>query len=173
MSYFGIQGYEPRWIRGREAIARLYGRQLAALVGCRLDQTWLLWDQDRDEWFNDGPVLLDFDGRQLEVNHRKLHEISITWDSIDPLRQSAWTWGWHGYWVQMSWRQNPRAELLDCVGRTLSAVELMEWTGGDVADGMVALGMVFGSRCVTVFNALDENGLDFGAPDRRYRRHAV
>ncbi|WP_225847728.1 hypothetical protein [Streptomyces sp. HPF1205] len=37
----------------------------------------------------------------------------------------------------------------------------------------VAVGFVFPEARLTVFNALDENGLDFGLPDPRCRRHSL
>ncbi|MDQ7807286.1 hypothetical protein Q5425_26420 [Amycolatopsis sp. A133] len=87
MSYFDIRGYQPRWLSGCQAITVAHGRRLRALVGRRLRHVWLLWDLDADEWFADGPVLLDFDGEQAEVNHYEFDDLSITWNTIDPVRQ--------------------------------------------------------------------------------------
>lgn len=42
-----------------------------------------------------------------------------------------------------------------------------------MAKGMVALGFVFPGGRVTVYNALDTNGLSYGAPSSAYERHAL
>ncbi|GAB3884435.1 hypothetical protein GCM10027612_18140 [Microbispora bryophytorum subsp. camponoti] len=38
----------------------------------------------------------------------------------------------------------------------------------DMAQGMVAVGFLFPHGRVTIYNALDENGMEFGDPDQRY-----
>ncbi len=43
---------------------------LAALVGRRLSAVWLVWDRDDDTWFADAPVLLGFEGEQVELCHQ-------------------------------------------------------------------------------------------------------
>ncbi|WP_330252887.1 hypothetical protein OG874_43785 [Nocardia sp. NBC_00565] len=73
----------------------------------------------------------------------------------------------------MGWRHDALPELAVFEGQQLTAVELLEWAGGDVADGMVAVSFVFAGRRLTISNALDENGLEFGAPHRNYRIHPL
>lgn len=55
-------------------------------------------------------------------------------------------------------------------GQRLTDVQLLEWTGPDLARGTVAVGFVFTARRLTIYNALDENNLVFGPPDPRYAR---
>ncbi|MDF5755900.1 hypothetical protein [Spongiactinospora sp. TRM90649] len=35
------------------------------------------------DWYADCPVVLDFDGVQIEISHSKLDELSIGWNTID------------------------------------------------------------------------------------------
>ncbi|GAA2334420.1 hypothetical protein Scani_59040 [Streptomyces caniferus] len=58
-------------------------------------------------------------------------------------------------------------------GPALKGVELLEWTGRDLAQGTTDVSFVFETSRVTVFNALDENGLSFGPPGRSQRSHAL
>lgn len=54
-------------------------------------------------------------------------------------------------------------------------MELLGWVGGDLADGSVAVGFQFADGWLTIYNALDENGIAFGgiAPEYRlWRRRA-
>jgi hypothetical protein len=59
---------------------------LDRLVDRRLTRALLVWDLDEDKWFADCPILLDFEGEQVENNHGKFDELSITWHTIDPAR---------------------------------------------------------------------------------------
>lgn len=47
---------------------------------------WLVWDVQDNEWFSDCPVLLSFTGEQVEVNHQKFDDPSITWNTVGPHR---------------------------------------------------------------------------------------
>lgn len=71
------------------------------------------------------------------------------------------------------WRQGVPGELAALTGQRLQAVELLEWTSEDMARGMVAVSFTFPEDQVTIYNALDENGVEFGLPDRRYTRHRL
>ncbi|MEU4771635.1 hypothetical protein [Micromonospora sp. NPDC023644] len=66
---FGVAGYRPGWLNGIDEITDRHGRRLRGLVGRRLTRTWVVWDDDDDEWFADCPVVLDFAGERVEVNH--------------------------------------------------------------------------------------------------------
>jgi hypothetical protein len=177
VSYFDVAGYQPRWLNGRRAVAAAHGRRLGALVGRRLARVWLVWDRGADEWFADGPVLLDFGGEQVEVNHQKFSDLSITWNTIDPVGQATWSTGDDGdpeaYTFHLGWRHDTLPELVVLEGQRLTAVELLEWADGDVADGMVAVSFVFADERVTISNALDENDLQLGTPYHGYRRHPL
>lgn len=52
------------------------------------------------EWFADCPVVLDFDGVQVELGHWKLDEVSIGWNTIDT---SAAITGWDGLELTPRW----------------------------------------------------------------------
>jgi hypothetical protein len=54
-------------------------------------------------------------------------------------------------------------------GEQVAAVALLEWTGQGAARGSVAIGLRLASGWLTVYNALDENGLAFGPLDPAYQ----
>lgn len=139
------------------------------LTGRRLTQTFVVWDLEGDAWFSDGLVLLDFEGEQVEIVHQKFDELSITWNTVDPSQPLDWG----GQSLRLAWRPDVPSELVELSGQRLRNVELLEWTGEDVAQGMVAVSFAFPDGRVTVCNALDENGMEFGFPDRRYARHRL
>lgn len=137
------------------------------LEGLRLTRALLVWDLDEDVWFPDGLVLLDFEGEQVEIVHQKFDEISITWNTVDPAQPLDWA----GF--RLAWRECKLDELASVQGQRLQAVELLEWTGDDMAQGMVAVGFLFPHGRLTIYNALDENGIEFGDPDQRYTRQRL
>ena len=169
MTRFGIQDYQPHWLNGRDSIVAAHGRRLANLAGLTLQHVWLVWDLDDDEWFTDAPVLLDFGAEQVEVDHQKFDDLSITWSSIDPSRPIE------DSYFHLAWRAQPLPGLVNLPGRCLHDVELLEWIGHghDMADGSLAVGFDLAPVWLTVFNALDENGLDHEPPGRRYRHHHI
>jgi hypothetical protein len=172
MFSFGIDGYQPRWIDGLPAITSAHGERLRTLTGRTLTRTWLVWDLTDDSWWADCPVLLDFDGEQVEINHQKFDDLSITWNTVDPAQPVAWPASDN---LQLAWRDDTPPELTALHGQTLEAVELLEWTGAsnDMASGMVAVGFILANGHLAIYNALDENGLQFQPPTANYRRHPL
>ncbi|MEV6012318.1 hypothetical protein AB0M29_36630 [Streptomyces sp. NPDC051976] len=164
---FGIESYRPQWLTGRNAVMATQGDRLRALSGRTLTRAWLVWDLQDNEWFPDCPVLLDFDGEQVEINHYKFDDLSITWNSIDPHKPVLWPD------FDLQWRHDARPELHALQGQVLQDVELLEWTGDDLARGTVDLSFLFPKERLTIVNALDENGLTFGLPEANHRRHSL
>jgi hypothetical protein len=177
VTYFDIRGYQPHWLNGLREITAAHGPRLGVLTGRCLTDVWLAWDLDDDEWFADAPVLLNFEGEQVEINHQKFDDLSVTWNSVDPVGHATWSFppgdkpDVHAF--HLGWRRDARPELGELRGQVLGAVELLQWAGRDVAKGMIAPSFAFTDGRLTIHNALDENGLEFGAPDPDYRRHTV
>lgn len=73
----------------------------------------------------------------------------------------------------LRWRYDMHPELPAFQGQVLQDVELLEWTGSDIAQRTVAVSFRFLCSRLTIANALDENGLAFGPPESRYRRHSL
>lgn len=165
---FGIPGYQPDWRHGISDIASRHAQRLRGLVGRRLTSTWVVWDDDDDSWFADCPMVLDFDEERLEINHQKFDDISITWCTIDVTRAPLWPTS-DGF--RLRWRDDAPASLAARHGQRLTEVELLEYVGGDMADGSVALGLRFADDWLTIYNALDENGIEVGEISPQYRRH--
>ncbi|WP_329389281.1 hypothetical protein OG625_35760 [Streptomyces sp. NBC_01351] len=164
---FGIAGYQPVWLNHCSDLVREHGPRLRGLEGRTLTSVWTVWDLEGDEWFCDCPVVFDFEGEQVEINHNKFDDLSVTWNTIETARPVRWP----GF--RLHWRPDPLPELHALRGRPLAGVELLEWTGRDLAQGSVSVSFVFEERRATVFNALDENGLSFDPPDQRQRSHPL
>ncbi|ONF69928.1 hypothetical protein [Amycolatopsis keratiniphila] len=173
MAFFDIEGYEPVWLSGLQEIRRAHGDRLRALVGKRLRHVHLTWFVEYAEWLSDAPVVVDFGDERLEITHWKFDEISLTWNTIDPYGKSSWDWGDPAEPNPLLWRRDVFPELSALEGQVLQDVELLDCATRDMANGMVALGFVFPHGRFTVFNALDENGIEYTEPDSSYRRHSL
>lgn len=167
----GISGFEPSFLSGVDAIRHAHGSRLATLVGRRLTRFALVRFAEDGDWFADCPVVLNFDGIQVEVCHWKFDELSIGWDTIDT---AATITGWERSELTPRW--SPGDDRLESfVGQELRGVTLLERrpSGDDLAAGTVAVEFVFASDCLRIVNGLDENRIEVGAADPDYVRHRL
>lgn len=167
----GICGFEPSFLVGIDAVREAHGLRLAALAGRRLTRFALVRFAEDGDWFADCPVVLDFDGVQVEVCHWKFDQISIGWDSIDTTSVIA---GWEQSEFTPGW-SHVDERLESFVGQKLCDVALLEWrpSGPDLAAGTVALEFVFEIGRLCIANGLDENCIEVGAAQPEYVRHRL
>ncbi|AJE38885.1 hypothetical protein CP978_01860 [Streptomyces nodosus] len=166
-----MEGGRPRTEVGFETLRQAHGSRLATLAGRRLTRFAVVRFIEDGDWFADCPVVLDFDGVQVEVCHRKLDELSIGWDTIDAAADIA---GWEWFELTPQWSQ--RDERLEpFVGQELREVALLEWrpAGHDLAAGTVAVEFAFAGGCLRIVNGLDENRIEVGAAQPDYVRHRL
>jgi hypothetical protein len=165
----GISGFEPVFQVGLEAVREEHSFRLAELVGRRLTEFALVRFAEDGEWFADAPVVLDFDGVQVEICHWKLDELSIGWNSIDTTA-AVTGWEWHDRTPEWS-RSDERLDRF--VNRVLREVALLEWRppGHDLAAGTVAVEFAFDGGGFHIANGLDENRVETGQPHPNYLRH--
>lgn len=169
----GISGFEPTFLVGLEAVREEHGPSLAELGGRRLTGFALVRFVEDREWYAECPVVLDFDGVQVEVRHRKFDELSIGWNTIDTTAAIS---GWEEYdeltpaWSSADERLEP------FVGQELREVALLEWhpsSRHDVAGGTIAVEFVFDAGRFHIANALDENSIDVGDAHPNFVRHRL
>jgi hypothetical protein len=153
----GISGFDPVFLTGIGAIRGEHGARLAALAGRCLTGHALVRFVEDGEWFADCPVVLDFDGVQVELCHWKLDEVSIGWNTIDT---SAAITGWDGLELTPRW-SFADDQIGRFAGQELCGAALLEWRspGHDLANGSVAVEFTFGAGRFHVANGLDENSI--------------
>ncbi|WP_229860842.1 hypothetical protein [Streptomyces xanthochromogenes] len=167
----GISGFEPSFLVGADAILRAHGSRLAALTGRRLTGFALVRFVEDGDWFADCPVVLDFDGIQVELCHWRLDELSIGWDTIDT---TATITGWEWFELTPQWSHSDE-RFEPFVGQELREAALLEWRTAerDLAAGTVTVEFVFGGGRVRIVNGLDENGIEVGEARSGYVRHGL
>jgi hypothetical protein len=145
-----------------ESVIAAHGDYLRKLLGTRLTESWIVWDRDEESWFADEPVVLGFEGRNLEIVFWQLDELSLTWNAIDLQQPPNWFGCYDG--LNLEWRRNAHPVLGTALGRTvdtISLVEMLNETG--IMPGrewlLHALQFHFGNSTMTIYNSLDENGL--------------
>ena len=147
--------------------------RLLSLLGQSLVATWIVWDQERDEWFADEPVVLQFSQDRIAIVFARLDELSVTWNTIDLQATPNW-WGCYEY-LDLQWRESGNEILAANVGATLSGISVVEMFSlttvvedplhpervGAVSTSWLlhALEFHFGQAVTAIFNALDENGV--------------
>lgn len=170
----GIAGWEPALLGTAEALVATHADRLRALVGQPLTAVQLLYGPDG--WLPDAPVVLRIGGEQLEVCAWQL-DLSVTWAVVD-LAAPAWPTDDRHDWRPAA---HPAADAV--TGGTLAAVEVVEVVEnsysvrrretGEQIEGWLLSGLrlTTDDGSLTVFNALDQNGLagDEGLEGVRYR----
>ncbi|MGP4099892.1 hypothetical protein [Nonomuraea sp. KM90] len=168
----GISGFEPTFLVGLQDIREKHGQGLAALGGRRLTGFALVRFVEDGDWYAECPVVLGFDGVQVEISHSKFDELSIGWNTIDT--KAAIT-GWEYDELTPAWsRADERLEPF--VGQELREVALLEWhpsSRHDIAGGTVAVEFVFDMGRFHIANALDENSIALGDADPEFVRHPL
>lgn len=167
----GISGFEPTFLVGLEAIREEHGPRLAALGGRRLTGFAIVRFIENGDWYADCPVVLDFDGVQVEISHSKIDELSIGWNTVDTTAEIT---GWEWFELTPAWsRADERLEPF--VGQKLREVALLEWRPSrrDVADGTLAVEFVFDTGRFDIANGLDENSIEGGEAHPEWVRHPL
>lgn len=145
----------------REARDR-YGPTLRALVGESIQDTWVAWDEGENHWFTEEPVILRIGGRNLEIICSKFDQLSLTCDTVDLDTPPCWRTDWGGGGFRLRWRHNALPELARVVGQKVREIRLLECLLEMGAySAWVLNGFEFrtDAGCVSIYNALDENGV--------------
>ncbi|WP_425396847.1 hypothetical protein [Aeoliella sp.] len=167
-----------------DAIALLHGQRLSALCGQQLTEAWVAWDKDDDSWFADEPVVLTFGDLCLSIVFWKTHEVTLEWKTIDFADPPNW-FGCYGE-LDIEWRPCEIDSIRVSIGQTLQNISLIEncETLQVLVDAKhpedvgsqtsrwypFALSFRFERSIMTVYNALDENGLSDEVPEADYLR---
>lgn len=117
-----VGGYQPRWLYTAREILDVHGKRLGELLGQQLRHTWLLWDAEENTWYDEGPVVFEFETARLTACHRRTGECSLSWDDLDPTEPvDAGDES-----MRLSWQADPLPGLADAAGQRLDRLDLVE-----------------------------------------------
>lgn len=97
---------------------------LKTLIDLRLLASYVVWDIDENEWFFDGPVVLVFEKKQIELCCHKLEEISITSGAADIGANPIISWNPEGPY---EWRKNALREINCVLDRAVEKINIIEF----------------------------------------------
>ncbi|MEH7074268.1 hypothetical protein [Neobacillus drentensis] len=159
---FGIKNYHPEFYSDLSHLIDEHKTRLQGLKGKIIEEVWVAWEQNQDEWFNDLPVILRFDDCQLELCAFKTDQYAITFDQID-LSEVI---DYYGTDFLLSWEKNKLKELNQCIKKRIVKVELIEWIGQ-----LMGMGFQLEEGYFSVCNGLDENEIGITRNEERQYKY--
>jgi hypothetical protein len=163
----------PSYEETGEALIHRHGHRLATCLNRPIDETWIAWNKRSEDWLEDEAVVLCVAGHSLAVNCWKTTEVALGWDCIDLASPPEWVADW-GPEFALEWRRDALAPLAACVGRRIAAINALEHLHritivrspnpslvGKKTESWLLHGIEFvlEGLTLTIFNALDENGV--------------
>ena len=113
----GILNYEPNFFDDTEIFVKVLYDKLIGTIGLTLEDYWLMWDINENEWYNDGPVILKIGGAQFEFTTYNLDNFSLTFDKID--LTSKLDWYGIGDELPLIWKNRSNESVNNLLGRTI------------------------------------------------------
>lgn len=168
MCKWGIKNYQPQWSNSATELLEIIAK--IPLMGFQVQALWSLWDEERDEWFNDAPIVICTQKEQLEFCATRLNEFSFSLDSID-LSVSVW---WGGYEAPdtkpLQWVRQKNPEFRDLAGKLITGIEIVEsYTEKDMQTFLGLEPWILSGVALELQNERLEifNGLDCNMMSRR------
>lgn len=181
-TFLGIPGYRPGRYRAANQLVSSLGDELRGFVGETLENIWLMWEANEDEWFADGPVILGIGGRQIEVCAFRNDTLLVSLDAIDRSEPLDWCGARESgdALFDLQWMKNPSCgQLPNILGRRVRRIGIGEYAW-ELSEPLglpqwllVSVAFELEGAYFAIDNALDENGLRFEPPaeseDRRIK----
>lgn len=124
MYEWGIKSYQPQWSDSATELLELITQ--TPLIGFQVQALWSLWDEENDEWFNDAPIVICTQERQLEFCANKLNEFSFSLDSIDLSVPVYWCGDEDPDTKSFRWVQQKNPEFSDLARKLITGIEIVE-----------------------------------------------
>ncbi|MEH7482629.1 hypothetical protein V7157_16540 [Neobacillus drentensis] len=144
----GIKNYNPKFYTELSQIINDHKTRLQGLKGKQIEEIWVAWEQNEDDWFNDLPVIIRFEDCQLELCAYKTDEYAVTFDQIDLSEEIDY----YGSDFVLRWGKNKLKELNKYMYKRIVKVEIIEW----IAQ-LTGIGFHLEEGYFAVCNGLDEN----------------
>jgi hypothetical protein len=172
---FGIESFQPAFCESPSELLARNGKNLRGLLGQQVWSSWILWNRHYNNWWTEWPVILGFEGQNLELCINNDNQLSITWHTIDvtrPLFPNS-----SGSGVNLFWKENALADLVRVHGQRLKAIQIVEYqrritilrdaqnrklTGKTINSDWLLIGMEFQfeESYLSIWNALSGIEMD-------------
>lgn len=74
----------------KEQFSKRWTKTLSELSGRRIVNIFGVWDELDTEWFDDAPMLVEFEHGTLAVNVRSEKYLALAWNEIFPTEKPRW-----------------------------------------------------------------------------------
>ncbi len=141
----------------KEQFLKRWAKTLSELSGRRIVNIFGAWDELDTKWFDDAPMLIEFEHGTLAVNVRSERYLALAWNEIFPTEKPRWFGEappvpeWH---EDLSWREY--SPLVKFNGAEIFGVEVIE--GKNVLNGLRF------ETDVGVFSIIDNGDVIAGIP---------
>lgn len=178
----GIPNYKPQYLINPETFYENFHTQLTRLIGKTIDRFWIMWDDRRNEWHPDGPIIIEIEGINFEFSANECVEFSLTINDIN-LKEKL-DWYDMGDELPLSWKENGNPELIKSLSRPIKEINILTYNPSSeinnynvdsdqvhmlYGDGFVMHGIEFVlqkenhndiKNFFSIYNVLDENGIE-------------
>ena len=121
----GIPTYEPNFFNDADLFLKTQKDKFEKLIGKPIARFWVMWDENENEWYPDGPVILEIDGDNYEFCAYQLDDFSFTLNKIDLTGKLDW-YGM-GDELPLSWNENGKQELRESLNQPISAINVLTY----------------------------------------------
>ncbi|UYZ21172.1 hypothetical protein [Mesobacillus jeotgali] len=144
----GIKDYNPKFYTELSQILNDHKTRLQGLKGKRIEEIWVAWEQEEDEWFKDLPVVIKFEDCQIELCAYKTDNYAITFDQINLSDEIDY----YGTDLVLRWEKNKLKDLNNFINERIVKVEIIEWI-----SQLTGMGFHLEEGYFAVRNGFDEN----------------
>lgn len=78
----GIAKYKPNFFDDANLFLKTQKDKFEKLIGKSISRFWIMWDEKEDEWYPDGPVILEIDNDNYEFCAYQLDDIQAMFDEL-------------------------------------------------------------------------------------------
>jgi len=160
----GIKNYNPKFYTEPPHIIRDYKVRLDKLKGKKIEEIWVVWNQDDDEWFNNLPVIIKIGDCQLELCAFKTDEFAVSFDEINMSNEIDY----FGTGIVLKWEKNKLIEFDKCISQRIVTVEIIEWL-----TCFIGIGFNLEDGYLAVCNGLDENEMSIVKNNNPEYKHTI
>lgn len=156
----GIDNYTPIFYTDSAQLVANEKEKLTSLIGQRIKEIWVAWEQEEDYWFNNLPVLFKLENCQLELCAYKSEEYAITFNQIN-VNNSV------DFFGAVKWEKDKltQLKLTPYMNQKINSIEIMEPIVEPISAveceydtfGVGGIGFSLEKGFLAVCNGFDEN----------------
>lgn len=152
-----ILNYHPKWVDDKVQALALVDAFSLQWLGKTIETTYVGWHSTGDTWDGNLPIVLVIGGIQYEICWQNLDSLAITSNQINTdncLCSEEFT--------SYQYRKNAHVSLNSALGKTIKKVSLGMYSvsgHGNVVPIINSLDIELQHGFLTIYNALDENGI--------------